>query len=231
MKYMLLVCSIALTLTLASLPQALGQSPALQKGVSVQMATTNNATAMPQADYDDAWVVAVTADGGIFFGAESMTTDGLSEWMKTHPRNREAKLYIKADARASFASVEKVLEIGRVMGFETPILLTAQAEHNAPGTMVPPKGVEVTVGSAVPSGKIATLVQLLPSGQDPPLLINGDQSSWSALEDTLRRHFLKGDDKLVLLRVDVGLPFAEVVHAIDSCRAAGARAYLAGPGL
>jgi biopolymer transport protein ExbD len=186
---------------------------------------------MPEADNSDAWIVTVAADGSLYFGAEPMTPDELTEWMKTHPRNREARLYIKADARAPFASVEKVLEIGRAMEFNTPVLLTAQAEHNAPGTMVPPKGIEVSVGSSLPSGAIATVLQLLPSGQEPPLLINNDQSSWPALESTLRQHFQKGDDKLVLLRADVRLPFSDVVRAIDSCRAAGAKVYLTEPGL
>jgi len=72
---------------------------------------------------------------------------------------------------------------------------------------------------------------LLPSGQEPPLMINNDQTCWSALEGTLRQHFQNGDEKLVLLRADAGLPFAEVVLAIDSCRAAGAKVYLPEAGL
>jgi biopolymer transport protein ExbD len=195
------------------------------------MSVTRSASPMPEADNFDAWIVTVAADGGLYFGADPKTPHELAEWMKTHPRNREARLYIKADARAPFASVEKVLEIGRAMEFDTPVLLTAQAEHNAPGTMVPPKGMDVSVGSSLPSGSIATVVQLLPWGQEPPLLINNDQTSWPALETTLRRHFQKGDEKLVLLKADIRLPFSEIVRAIDSCRAAGAKVYLAEPGL
>ena len=229
MNRLLVVCLIVATVSAAA--QAQGQTPPLRKGVSVQMPVTRSASPVPQADYFDAWIVTVAADGRLYFGADPMTPDELAEWMKTHPRNREATLYIKADARAPFASVEKVLEIGRVMEFDMPVLLTAQVEHNAPGTMVPPKGVDVSVGSSLPSGAIATVVQLLPSGQEPRLLINNDQTSWSALESTLRRHFQKGDDKLVLLRADVRLPFSDVVYAIDSCRAVGAKVYLAEPGL
>ena len=59
--------------------------------------------------------------------------------MKTHPRNREAKLYIKADARAPFTSVEKVIDVGRQALFQTPVLLTSQREPIAAGTVVPPK--------------------------------------------------------------------------------------------
>lgn len=229
MNRLLLVCLMVVTISSAAQIQA--QNPPLRKGVSVQMPVTRSASPKPEADNFDAWIVTVAANGTLYFGADPMSPDDLAEWMKTHPRNREATLYIKADARAPFASVEKVLEIGRAMEFGTPVLLTAQAEHNAPGTMVPPKGLDVSVGSSSPSGAFTTVVQLLPTGQEPPLLINNDPTSWSALEGTLRRHFQKGDDKLVLLRADVRLPFSDVVAAIDSCRAAGAKVYLAEPGL
>lgn len=228
MNRLLLVC--LLVATISAVAQAQAQTQPHRRGVSVQMAVTRSASPMPEADNFDAWIVTVAADGSLYFRIDPMTPDELAEWMKAHPRNRDARLYIKADARAPFASVEKVLEIGRATEFATPVLLTAQAEHNAPGTMVPPKGVDVSLGST-PSGTIATLVELLPSGQEPPLLINNDQTSWSALENALTRRFQKGDEKLVLLRADAGLPFAVVVRAIDSCRAAGAKVHLAEPGL
>lgn len=231
MKHLLAVCLIALMLA-AVLPCASAQSPGMQKGVSVQMAMTRNASPMPEADNEDAWIVTVAADGKLYFGADPMTPDELADWMKTHPRNREARLYIKADARASFANVEKALELGRDAGFAAPVLLTSQQKSHPPGTMVSPQGLDIAVGSAFPSGTVATVVQLLPSGQEPPVLaINNDQISWSDLESTLKQHFQKGDDKFVLLRADAGLPFADIARAIDSCRAAGAKVYVAEPGL
>jgi len=225
MKFVLLVCLIASTSSAVAQTQA--QSQPLRRGVSVQMPVTRSASPMPEADNSDAWIVTVGADGGLFFGIDPMTPEDLAEWMKSHPRNRDARLYIKADARAPFGSVEKVLEIAHVMAFDTPVLLTKQAENNPPGTMVPPKGEGVSVASALPSGVIATVVQVAPSGQQPALLINNDRTDWSALEGTLARHFHNGDEKLVLLRADASLPFAEVVRAIDGCRAAGAKVYVA----
>jgi len=203
----------------------------MRKGVSVQMAETKNAVPVPEADTSDAWVVTVSAPGTIYFGADPVTPDQLADWMKTHPRNREARLYIKADARAPFASVDKVLEIGRAMNFETPVLLTAQAEHNPPGMIVPPKGEDVSVAEALPSGTIATVVQVRSSGQKLSLTVNNDQTSWSALEGMLRRHFQNGDDKVVLVKADGNLAFADVVHAIDTCRAAGAKVHVEVPGV
>ena len=109
MKYLRLVCAAAIA-TGAIVAQTIAQTPALQKGVSVQMAVTNNATPMPEADKQDAWILAVTATGQVYFGTEAVSAEQLSEEMKTRPRNRNAELYVKADARAPYASVKKTLE-------------------------------------------------------------------------------------------------------------------------
>ena len=218
------VLTIAATVLFAP---TLSHAQELQRGVSVQMPVTINATAMPDADRNDAWVVAVAADGSIYFGADPKTPEELTDWMKIHPRNREARLYVKADARAPFTSVEQVLEIGRQANFDTPILLTAQREPTVPGTMVSPNGLEVVIGPATPAGTVATVVQLLNSGQQRPLLrVNGDEISWSALQGTLAQHFQKGDEKVVLLKADGRLPFGQVAQAIDVCRSTGAKVFL-----
>ena len=196
----------------------------LRQGVTVQMAHTASAVAYPAADDNDAWIVVVTADGDLYFGVKPVTPDQLLEEMKATPRQRDAKLYIKADARAPFANVARVLQAGREVAFEAPVLLTAQSLSPAPGTVVPPNGLEVLTGPALPAGGVATLVQLLNSGQQKPLLrVNGDEISWSALEGTLRQHFQKGDEKVILLKADQQLPFGQVVQVIDICRATGAK--------
>jgi biopolymer transport protein ExbD len=232
MNRILEVCLVAVTLATNLTPASHAQSPALQKGVSVQLAVSSNATPMPDADNEDAWIVTVTADGSMYFGTDLVTPAGLADTMKSRPRNREQKLYIKADARAPFANVERVLEAGRLVFFETAVLLTTQAESPAPGNTVSPKGLEVVVGRALGTGTVTTVVQLLNSGQPrAALTINGDEISWSALESTLRRHFQKGDEKAVLLKADGQTPFADVVHVINACYSAGAKVVLATPQL
>jgi len=95
---------------------------------------------------------------------------------------------------------------------------------------VPPNGLEVLVGPSLPAGTVATVVQLLNSGQHRPLLkVNGDEISWSALEGTLRQHFQKGDEKVILLKADEQLPFGQVVQVIDMCRATQAKVVLDTP--
>ena len=147
------------------------------------------------------------------------------------PSRTEKKLYIKADARTPYANVETVIEAGRAVAFEAPVLLTSQPGSSASGTVVPPQGLEVLVDPALPAGTLATVVQLFNSGQQPPLLtINGDEIPRSALESRLRRHFQKGDAKVILLKADARLTFADVVQAVDACRATGAKVVLGIPG-
>ena len=194
----------------------------LSQGISVQMAPTAHAAVYLAADNADAWIIALTAEGKLYFGVKPVTPDQLAEEMKATPRHRDAKLYIKADAHAPFANVERVLEAGREVGFESPVLLTAQPVASAPGIVMPPNGLEVLIGP--PAGAVATVVQLISSGQPRPLLrVNGDEISWSALEATLRQHFQKGDEKVILLKADEHLPFGQVVQVIDTCRATGAK--------
>ena len=43
-------------------------TPMLQKGVTVDLAKVNNPTQMPDADKEDALIVAVMRNGDVFFG-------------------------------------------------------------------------------------------------------------------------------------------------------------------
>ena len=232
MKCLLSVCLIGAATVVTILQSGMiSSSQPMARGVSVEMASARSAQSEPEADKAEAWVVTVTQDDRLFIGSEPVSAAKLKQWMMEHPRKRDAKLYIKADAHAAFASVEEVLEIARAMQFEMPVLLTAHAGTPAHGTLVSPTGIDVWVNPAMPSGAIATVVRLLPSGQKPSLLVNNDRATWSDLESTLGRHFEKGDDKVVLLKAAAGLPYAEVVRAIDSCRAAGAKVYMAESGV
>ena len=233
MKSLLSVCFVTLTLIVVAARNVVPTTAqTMRQGVSVQLAITNNAAPMPDADNEDAWIVTVTNSGGLYFGVQPVTLDNLAKEMKESPRKREQKLYVKADARAPFANVKNVLDVGRESLFAEAVLLTAQQDSSQPGTLVPPRGLEVRIGSALPAGMVATVVQLLNSGQQRPMLkINGDEISWSALQSTLSRHFQKGDDKVVLLKADLRLSFADVAQAVDTCRSTGAKVAVMTQGL
>jgi biopolymer transport protein ExbD len=231
MKYVLEVCLIAFTAGTFA-PSLRAQSPVMQKGISVDLTPTRNASPMPGADSKDAFIVAVTADGSVYLGVDPITLSELTEKARNTPLRSSQAIYIKADARTAYGAVLPVLRATRSAAMLPQVVLTSQSESTESGRIVPPEGFPVSVGSVFPSGTVATVVQLLASDQQLPLLkINNDEISWSAFVSTLRQHFQKGDDRVVLLRVDASLPFSDIVRAIDDCRAAGARVYLAEPEL
>jgi len=219
------VCLIGLSLIAGVVAVGPGAAQTLQKGVSVVMAPTTNAIPMSEADNESAWIVTVVRDGTLYFGTDQVTVARLEEKMKVTPRNRQAKLYIKADARAHFADVERVLQVGKAMLFESAVLLTSQPEQAAPGTIVPPKGLEVLVGA--PSAE-SIVVQVSKSGQaSASLTVNGASVSDSALPGTLRSMLQNRSEKVVVVKGDGQLAFAQVAHVIDVCRSAGAKVMVA----
>jgi len=202
---------------------------ALQKGVSVEEAVTRNAVAMPDADKAGALIVAVTRNGSVYLGIDPTTPAALAEKRDLFSRAGE-KLYVKADVRTPYASVMKVLIAVRTAGVTAPSLLTAQHETPVPGKLVPPKGLEVRVGPPLPSGAESTVVQVLNSGQRGPMLkINQQDIPWAHLESRLRQLFESRGEKVVLVKADGLLPFANVVHVIDVCRSMGAKVFLVTP--
>ena len=230
MKHLLEVCLVALTLATNVTPSASAQSAAMQRGVSVQLAVTNNATPMPEADNEDAWIVTVAADRRIYFGTDPVTAASLSEEMKSRPRNRAQKLYVKADARAPFANVESVLEIGRTSLFESAVLLTTQAEPPTPGAIVAPKGLEVWLSPSSNPG--TSVVQVLSSGHaSPTLKVNNQDAAPAALQSALRQFLQDQGEKVVVVKADGQVPFGHVVNVIDVCRSTGAKVVLSTPQL
>jgi biopolymer transport protein ExbD len=147
MKRLLSVCLSVLAgvaIFAASKPE---QTLEMQKGISVQMAASRHAAPMPEADLENAWVVTVTTDGRIYFGVEAVTPETLTRQMQIRPRNRAAKLYVKADAGTPFRSVRQVLYAARVDLFDDVVLLTSQPEPAqpntiVPGAIVPPEGLD-----------------------------------------------------------------------------------------
>jgi biopolymer transport protein ExbD/biopolymer transport protein TolR len=102
-------------------------TPMLQKGVSVDMAKTNNPIQMPDADKEDSLLVAVTRDGKIFFGTDQVTADQLAGKVKDRLANKaDKRVFVKADARAKYKSVVEVVDNVRSAGVDQLGLLTEQ---------------------------------------------------------------------------------------------------------
>ncbi len=230
MNRLLSVSLIALTLAAGTSPKMVAQSPALQKGVHVELASTSNAAPMPDADYAGAWIMTITDNGTEHLGTEPITPTALPDEMKNRFRDPQKKLYIKADARTPYANVENVIEAARSAGVAALTLLTAQQESPAPGTIVSPKGLGVLLDA--PSGSGSIMVQVLSSGRQAPILkINHQTVSSEGLRNTLTQAFQNRSDKVILLNADGQLSFAQVVRIIDTCRATGATVVLVTPEL
>ena len=111
-------------------------TPMLQKGISVDLAKTNNPIQMPDADKEDALVVAVMRDGQVFFGTEKTTADQLAPKLKDRLSNRtDKRVLIRADARAKYGAVVEVVDNVRAAGVDQLGLLTEQRQQ---GKLPPP---------------------------------------------------------------------------------------------
>src|SRR5689334_12703909 len=116
-------------------------TPMLQKGVSVDLAKVNNPEQMPDADKEDALIVAVMRDGKVFFGNDQITVDQLTGRVKDKLANRvDKRVFVRADARAKFGSVVEVVDNVRSAGVDQLGLLTDQRKTNTPAPATPPSG-------------------------------------------------------------------------------------------
>jgi len=102
-------------------------TPMLQKGQSVELAQTTNPKQMPDADKDDAIIVAVMRDGKVFLDADLVTPEVLTEKVRDRVQNRTTKqVFVKADARARYKKVVEVVDDVRSAGVDQLGLLTEQ---------------------------------------------------------------------------------------------------------
>ena len=109
-------------------------TPMLQNKVQIDMAKVDNATAMPDADKDDAIVVAVTRDGGVFLGQNKTSVSELGSQVSTALADKPGKtIFIRADARAQYRAVEDAIDAVRSAGVEDVGLLTQKREGNLAG--------------------------------------------------------------------------------------------------
>ena len=106
-----------------------GANLPLQRGVSVQLAVTTNAVAVPNADRQDALVVALTADGTTYLHADRVPMPDLANRVRsTLSTQKDKTLYIKADARVPYARLVEVMDAVQKSGVQGLTFLTAQQD-------------------------------------------------------------------------------------------------------
>ena len=104
-------------------------TPMLQKTKPVDLARTNTARDMQDADKDDSIVVAVTRDGNIFLGNTQVSKADLSGQVKDRVSNKQDKtVFLKSDARAKYGDVVQVVDNIRNAGVDQVGLLTERLD-------------------------------------------------------------------------------------------------------
>jgi biopolymer transport protein ExbD/biopolymer transport protein TolR len=112
-------------------------TPMLQHGAPVDMAKAENADKMPNADRDDAIIVAVTRDGRLFLspGNKEISLNEITGDVKDLLTGRLDKtVYVRSDARAKYGDVVKAVDEVRAAGVENLGLLT----EKVPPSKAPP---------------------------------------------------------------------------------------------
>lgn len=105
-------------------------TPMLQKSFSVELAATQNPREMPDADKEDAVLLAITRSGNIFLGNEQIQVEQITEKVRDRIINRLDKtVYVKSDARAQYGQVVKVVDEVRAAGVDQIGLLTERVER------------------------------------------------------------------------------------------------------
>jgi biopolymer transport protein ExbD len=108
-------------------------TPMLQKTHQVDLAPTNNPHDMKNADRDDAIVVAISRDGGIYLGNNRLRKEELTDQIKDRISNRLDKtVYVKSDARAKYGDVVAVVDEIRSAGVDQLGLLTEKSQSTRP---------------------------------------------------------------------------------------------------
>jgi biopolymer transport protein TolR len=108
-------------------------TPMLQKGVTVDLAKVNNPQQMPDADKEDALIVAVMRNGDVFFGNDRIPADQLTNKIKDRITNKVNKtVFLRADARAKYKAVVDVVDNVRAAGVDDLGLLTDQKKQTGP---------------------------------------------------------------------------------------------------
>jgi len=104
-------------------------TPMLSKSIPVDKALTRNPITMPDADKEDAIIVAITKDGQTFLspGLQKIDSTELAPKVKDLLQNRASKMvYINADGRAKYEKVEDVVDNLRAGSVDEVGLLTEQ---------------------------------------------------------------------------------------------------------
>jgi biopolymer transport protein ExbD/biopolymer transport protein TolR len=118
-------------------------TPMLQKGMNVDLAPVDNPKDLPDADKDDAILIAVMRDGNIYLGTERISQAEITTKVKDLIANRLDKtVFVKSDMRARYGSVVAVVDEVRAAGVDNLGLLTEKTRDTKGGKAAPEGGAQ-----------------------------------------------------------------------------------------
>jgi biopolymer transport protein ExbD/biopolymer transport protein TolR len=108
-------------------------TPMFQPGAPVDLAKVANPVDMPNADKDDAVIVAIARDGSVFLGNTKMAVDDILSRVRDRISGRLDKtVFIKSDARTKYGDVVRVVDKVRSSGVDNVGLLTDKIDLRTP---------------------------------------------------------------------------------------------------
>ncbi len=121
-------------------------TPMLQNKVNIELAKVSDPTAMPDADKEDAVVVAVTRDSKVYLGQNQISMADLGQKVADMLQNKTNKeIFMRADARAQYGTVEDAIDSVRSAGVDQVGLLTERINGENSANLGP--------GAAAPTGE------------------------------------------------------------------------------
>jgi len=116
-------------------------TPMLGHGQNVNLAHVDRPEDLPNADKDDAIIVAVDHFGKIYVGTTQTPEEELTATIRDKVKDRiDKSIFIKSDGRAKYVDVTKVVDDVRSAGVDEVGLLTERVERRNP--TAPPPGTE-----------------------------------------------------------------------------------------
>ena len=107
--------------------------PMVNRDARVSLAQVANPVDMPNADKDDAVVVAISSDGTVFLGNNVTPMEEISSRVRDRISGRLDKIvYIKSDARTKYGDVVKLVDQVRNSGVDNVGLLTDKIQPRTP---------------------------------------------------------------------------------------------------
>ncbi|HUX68389.1 MAG TPA: biopolymer transporter ExbD [Terriglobales bacterium] len=112
-------------------------TPLMNHSVNVRLAQAVNPQTLPDADKDDAVIVAVSHDGHLYLGNDMMSGDEITSKVRDAISAKLDKtVYVRADAEAQFSAVAGVIDDVRDAGVDNIAMETEKVDriNLPPGT-------------------------------------------------------------------------------------------------